>query len=170
MGLREAVMRALRSGDDATVRDLATTDRRAMRHFFGRLWDPDASVRRRAAVGVGWAAVAHPDQGRTVLRKVLWALNDESATNGVYAIPALPAIAQRAPELARPFVHPMASYAWDEGLRPAIEEALGAMESVLPDEVADCRRRIYHGAADATSKASSSPGRKTARKGDQREG
>jgi hypothetical protein len=169
MGLREAMMRALRSGDEAAVRHLATTDRRAMRHLFGRLWDPDESIRRRAADGVGWAAAAHPDQGRTVLRKVLWSLNDESATNGVYAIPALAAVAHRAPELARPFVQPMASYAWDDGLRPAIEEALESMAAVLPEEVAVCRRRIYHGAAGARIHASSSTGRRAARKGDQRE-
>lgn len=170
MGLKGEVMRALRHGDDATLERLASTDRRTMRHLFGRLWDPDPEIRERAARAVGWAAKAHPDQGLTALRKVQWALNDESATNGVYAIPAVAAIARDCPDLARPFVAPLASYSWDEGLRPAIDRALAAISAVLPDEVAACRRAHYHGAAGG-AEASSEPRRaRVARKGDQCEG
>ncbi len=62
---------------------------RAIRFLQGRLWDPDDEIRSRAAEALGAAAAAHPELGRELLRRALWALNDESATNGAYMLPAI---------------------------------------------------------------------------------
>jgi hypothetical protein len=136
MGLREEVVEVLRAGDTTRVEHVAVTDRRAMRHLLGRLWDQDSGVRHAACIGVGAAAAAHPDVGLDVVRRLMWALNDESATNGVYGIAALGEIGARDPALIGPFVGPLASYSWDDGLRLEILKALVRIAAVAPRIVA----------------------------------
>ena len=136
MGLREEVMEVLRAGDTTRVEQVAVSDRRAIRHLVGRLWDQDCEVRRAACIGVGAAAAAHPDVGLDVIRRLMWALNDESATNGVYGIAALGEIGARDPELIEPFVGPLASFSWDDGLRVEILKALVRIARVTPRIVA----------------------------------
>ena len=81
-------------------------------------------------------AAAHPELGREVARRLIWALNDESATNGVYGIPALGQIGRHAPSLVAPHVSALARMAWDQGLRLAILEALAEVARSSPDLVA----------------------------------
>ncbi len=81
-------------------------------------------IREHAAIALGAAASANPDLGRELLRGALWALNDESATNGSYMLPAIGEIGRQAPDLVAPFVGPMTSFMWDESLRPGILNAL----------------------------------------------
>jgi len=136
MGLKEEVRELLRTGDASRLERRTASDRRVMRHLLGRLWDPDEGVRRCAAEGVRVAASAHRDLGLDVIRRLIWALNDESATNGVYAVAALGEIGARDPDLMKEFVGPLASYVWDEGLREEILRALLRIASVAPKLVA----------------------------------
>ncbi len=99
----------------------------AVRHLLARLWDPDGEVRSRAAEAVGTAAVQHPELGIELLRRFAWALNDESATNGIFAIPAMAAVAVRSPEMAAPFVGQLVAALEDPGLA---EEARRALELI----------------------------------------
>ena len=99
MGLKGRVMELLRVGDEQALGALVAAEPRATRHLLGRLWDPDEVLRQRAARGIGAAAAAHPENGIDLTRRLMWALNDESATNGVYGIPALGQIGRRAPDL-----------------------------------------------------------------------
>ncbi len=107
-----------------------------MRFLLGRLWDPDETIRGRAAAGIGASAAVNRDLGRDVVRRLVWALNDESATNGVYGLAAIGEIGVRDPELIEPFVGPVACYAWDDGLGPEIIRALG--------RIADTARSSSH--------------------------
>jgi len=140
MGLRDVVNGLLRSGDGAGLREVVVREPRSIRHLMGRLWDPDQAVRRRAAEAIGDLAAAHPDLGRDVLRRMMWSLTDEAATNGVWVIPVLGAVAVRDPRLAAPFVGPVASLLWDRGLRAEIVSALERIRGHAPeltDEVRD---------------------------------
>lgn len=129
-------MELLRAGDTTRIEHIAVADRRAMRHLLGRLWDQDSGVRRTASVGVAAAAAAHPEIGLDIIRRLMWALNDESGMNGLSGIPALGEIGARDPELIEPFVGPLASYSWDDGLRQEILRALARIASVAPHIVA----------------------------------
>jgi hypothetical protein len=142
MSLKGVVMELLRAGDSAGLEQLATSERRAMRYLLGRLWDPDEKIRRRAAVAIGVGASAFPDLGRDVVRRLLWDLNDESATNGVYGLAALGEIGYRDPRLMAPFIAPVASYAWDDGLRPEILRVLCRMAESAPEQVAAIREIV----------------------------
>ena len=132
MGLKEEVRELLRQGRDEALAELASRDRGAVRPLLGRLWDPEPVIRQRAASALGLAAAANPDLGVEVARRLMWALNDESATNGVYGIPALGQIGRRSPEVITPFLSPMAAMAWDDGLRVELLLALAAVARTAP--------------------------------------
>jgi hypothetical protein len=66
----------------------------------------------------------------------MWALNDESATNGVYGVPALGEIGLRDPEMLAPYVPALVSMTVDSGLRLELLHALTAIAGPAPHLVA----------------------------------
>ncbi len=136
MRLSEEVKELLRQGRHTELVDRVVAEARIVRPLLARLYDPDDEIRDRAARVLGHAAAAHPELGREIARRLLWALNDESATNGVYGIPALGQIGRHAPDLIAPHVSSLARMAWDHGLRLAILEALTEVARSSPDLVA----------------------------------
>jgi hypothetical protein len=142
MWLKEEVMELLRQGDSEGLERMVVETPAAVRFLQGRLWDADPEIRSQAATALGAAAVAHPDLGRELLRRALWALNDESATNGAYMLPAIGEIGRRAPDLVTPFVGPMTGYLWDDGLRPGILDALRRIAETAPELIDGVRDRL----------------------------
>jgi hypothetical protein len=142
MRLKEEVMELLRQGDSDGLEQMVAETPAAVRFLQGRLWDADPEIRCRAAIALGAAAAAHPDLGRELLRRALWALNDESATNGGPMLPAIGEIGRRAPDLVTPFVGPMTSYLWDDGLRPGILGALRRIAETAPELIEEVRDRL----------------------------
>jgi len=142
MRLKEQVMELLRHGDLEGLERTAVENPRATRFLQGRLWDVDPEVRNNAAAALGVAAAAHPELGRELMRRALWALNDESATNGAPVLPAIAEIGRRAPEVVAPFIGPMTAYLWDDGLRLGILKALCRIAEVAPGLVDDIRGRL----------------------------
>jgi hypothetical protein len=142
MRLKEVVMEMLRCGDSEALERFVAERPVAARFLQGRLWDADPGIRHRAATALGSAAAAHPDLGREVLRRALWALNDESATNGGPMLPAIGEIGRQSPDLVADFVGPMTAYLWDEGLRPGILDALCRIAEVAPELIEEIRDRL----------------------------
>jgi hypothetical protein len=142
MRLKERVMELLRHGDSEGLEELVGENPSAVRFLQGRLWDSDPEIRQRAAVALGAAAAAHPDLGREVLRRALWAINDESATNGSPMLAAVGEIGRRSPDLVAPFVGPMTAYLWDEGLKSGILNALCRIADVAPELIEEVRDRL----------------------------
>jgi hypothetical protein len=85
---------------------------------------------------LGRAAAAHPALGQDLIRRLIWALNDESGTNGVYGIPALGEIGRCAPALLEPHLPGLVSVCWDDGLRLEVLRALLATAESDPRPVA----------------------------------
>ena len=135
-------MELLRQGDSEGLERMVGETPAAIRFLQGRLWDADPEIRSRAAIALGAVGAAHPDLGRELLRQALWAINDESATNGAYMLPAIGEIGRRSPDLVAPFVGPMTSYLWDEGLRPGILSALCRIAGEAPELIEDIRDRL----------------------------
>jgi len=136
MGLREMVMELVQSADRSGLERLCVAEPRTVRYLVGRLWEADEDLRSSAACGIGAAAAAHRELGREVLRRLMWALNDEAGTNGVYGLAAIGEIGARAPDLVEDFVAPVASLAWDDGLRLEILRALARIADADPTRVA----------------------------------
>jgi hypothetical protein len=141
-------MEAIRAAGSVDLERLARDEPRAVRHLLGRLWDPDEPVRRRAGQGVGAAAAAHPDVGVDVARRMTWAFNDESATKGVCGLTALGEIGFRPPGVIAACVDPIASPAWDKGLRAGIVKALRRIGEPAPEPV-EPHRDLLLGTDDA---------------------
>ena len=135
-------MELLRAGDQQALGALAAVQPQATRFLLGRLWDPDEIIRRRAARAIGVAAASHREIGADLLRRLMWALNDESATNGLYGIPAVAEIGFNDPELAAPFIAPLASISWDDGLRMEIILALIRIAEAAPEKVRPVCRQV----------------------------
>ena len=144
-------MELLRQGREQELAEKVAANRRAVRPVLARLWDPDAQIRAGAARALGQAAATHSELGREVVRRLLWALNDESATNGVYAIPALGEIGRRAPGLMTHHVPALVSMARDEGLRGEILRALRAVARAAPTLVAGELDRLATSVDDSQS-------------------
>jgi hypothetical protein len=142
MRVKGVVMQMLRSGDRQGMNDLVVQQPRSIRYLQGRLWDPELRVRQNAAEALGCAAAEHHELGRELLRRAMWALNDESGMNGKYALPLIGEIGHEAPELVGPFVGPMTSYLWDENLRPGILRALCRIAEVAPGLIEGVRERL----------------------------
>ena len=142
MRLKGAVMELLRRGDRDGLERLVASEPRAVQPLVGRLWDRDPDVIRLAAETLGSAAVAHPGLGEELLRRAMWAFNDESATHGAPMLPMVGEIGRRDPELVSRFVGPMTSYLWDETLRPGSLRALCRISETAPELVAEVRDRL----------------------------
>jgi hypothetical protein len=142
MGLKGEIMQLIRQRDAVGLERLIEADPRAVRHLLGRLWDADDEVRLLAAKGFGTAAVAHPQLTTDVVRRLIWALNDESAMNGVNGLAALGEIGFHNPGLIAPFVGPLASFVWDDGLRPGILNALARIVEAAPQTVEQVRDHL----------------------------
>jgi hypothetical protein len=142
MRLKEVVMELLRQGDSEGLERMVAEMPSAVRFLQGRLWDPNPEIRCRSAIALGAAAAAHPDLGRELLRRALWAMNDESATNGAPVLAAIGQIGRCAPDLVAPFVGPMTAYLWDDSLRPGILEALRRIAEQRPEMIEDIRDRL----------------------------
>lgn len=126
-------MELLAAGRQDELAGLAAGNRRVVRHLVGRLWDPDPVVRRAAARALGEAAALHPDLGRDVVRRLLWALNDESGADGRDGLLGLGWIGRAAPGLLAPHVGALVEMAWDDGLRVRLLEALCVAAEGAPE-------------------------------------
>jgi hypothetical protein len=155
MRLKERVMELLRRGDEGGLERMAVAEPRAVQPLLGRLWDREPEIAARAARALGAAAAAHPEIGRDLLRRAMWALNDESATNGAPMLPAVGEIGFRAPKLVAPFVAPMSSYLWDASLRPGILRALCRIAEAAPvlDDELRSQLAVLASGADAEERA-----------------
>jgi HEAT repeat protein len=154
MGLKETVMRLLEMADSAGLKRLVAQDPRAVRHLVGRLWDPEPEIRYNAARAIGVVAALRPESGRELARRFMWALNDESATNGAYVVSALGEIGYHDPDLLAPFVAPLASHLRDDGLRPEILLALSRIAERQPGLVKRVRGELeqYRNVGDTTQR------------------
>jgi hypothetical protein len=142
MRLKEMVMEMLQRGDSEGLEQLVLEQPSAIRYLQGRLWDAEQRVRQNAAEALGSAAANRPELGREILRRALWALNDESATNGAPVLPVIGEIGFRNPEVVAPFVGPMTSYLWDDGLRPGILRALSRIAESAPHLIMEVREQL----------------------------
>jgi hypothetical protein len=125
-------MELLRQGREEAAADLAIANPRALGPLVARLWDPVPEIRRGAAGAIGRSAAAHPARGLEVVRRLMWALNDESATNGAYGIPALGEIGHRCPDMMATFVPALAAMAGDDGIRQELLKAFGRIAESDP--------------------------------------
>jgi cobyrinic acid a,c-diamide synthase len=114
---------------------LAASEPRAVRHLLALTYQADETLRRTAARAVARAGRYHPRLVQNVIRRLVWAMNDESGTNAVTAPGVLQAIAEEQPELLLPAVPDLIRLAADESLREGLAGALRLVASRCPGKV-----------------------------------
>jgi hypothetical protein len=95
----------------------------------------DPEISKTAVRGIALAARYHPELVLNVVRRLVWAMNDESATNALSAPAVLLAIANEKPELLLPVVPDLTRLAGDPGLQEGLAETLKTLASRCPGRV-----------------------------------
>lgn len=117
------------------IENLVAQEPRAIRYLLGMTYHSDDERRRVAAEGIAIASRHHPKQVKAVVRRLIWAMNDESGTNALTAPDVLLAIARVRPEILLPAVPDMTRLASDEGLQEGLGAALKVISEACPGQV-----------------------------------
>jgi hypothetical protein len=136
VSVRAAIMEAIARRDLAMLEEVVAGDRRSLRHLVGLIYQPEPEVQRLAARGVALAASHHPVQVEEVIRRLIWAMNDESCTNAAGAPEVLRALAEECPRLLVPMIPDLLRLSADPGLHDDLVETVRRVAEQLPREAA----------------------------------
>jgi hypothetical protein len=135
-GLRAAVGR----GDLTEVERLVAADRRLVRTLLGMTYQADPARCAVAADGLALAARHHPELLTDVLRRLIWAMNDESGTNAMNAPLVIRRIAESEPRLLVGLVPDLLRLTADPVLRDELVAAVRRVAELLPAQAAAALR------------------------------
>ncbi len=121
---------------------MAAASPRAMRFVTRRLWDEDPAVARSSAAALAMVAATDAARGRELLRRFLWALNDESATNAGPVLEAVAALAAHTPELVRPYAGALVPLLADPGLAGGVVTVFERLLAAVPAAVEEFREEL----------------------------
>ncbi len=122
MSARERVADAVREGRLDGLAALAEADPRVLRHLLALAYRPEAEIRATAGQAIAAASRRHPQLVQEMVRRLIWAMNDESGTHAVTAPAVLRAIAEETPDLLLPLVSEFSASRAIAGLRDNLVE------------------------------------------------
>jgi len=135
MRLRTRLMQALEGERTAELETLVAGEPRVVRHLLGLSYHSDDTLRAGALRALKTAARHHPDLVQNLVRRLVWAMNDESGTNALTAPAVVRAIAEEAPRLLIPMVPDLIRLSADPGLQEGLAQALRLVVKRCPGEV-----------------------------------
>lgn len=138
MRLRTKVQAAVEDGMQGNLdgmENLVAQEPRAIRYLLGMTYHSDDERRKVAATGIAMASLHHPKLIKAVVKRLIWAMNDESGTNALTAPGVLLAIASVRPEILLPAVPDMTRLASDDGLREGLADTLKVISEACPGKV-----------------------------------
>lgn len=135
MSLRTRVLDLVAQNDAPALFELVAEEPRAIRYLVGCTYQTDDQARLLACRGIGRAARHHPELVQQVVRRLIWAMNDESGTNALTAPEVVKAVAVEKPELLLPMVPDLTRLAADEGLQETLAEVLRTLAEKFPGSV-----------------------------------
>jgi hypothetical protein len=141
MNLRARIEMAIRGQDSAAIETLVAENPRVLRHLTSMTYDTDDGVRAVAAHAIALAARHHPEQVSELVRRLIWAMNDESGTNSHTAPEVILAIALEKPDLLLPMMPDLARLTADDELRPVLLSAVRAVAERYPASAWICPHR-----------------------------
>ena len=136
MNLKERTHNTVQNGSDDEIERLVSEEPRAVRYTLGLTYREDSGVRKRAARAVALAARHHPALVQNVIRRLVWAMNDESGTNGTTSPEVLQAIADEVPELLVPMVPDIVRLSAEPELHEGLAAVLLTVSLRCPGEIA----------------------------------
>jgi len=135
VSLRVQVRDLVARGETEKLGALVADEPRAIRHLVGLTYQDDEKTRAVACRAIGRASRHHPDLVQQVVRRLIWAMNDESGTNSLTAPEVVKAVAEESPELLLPLVPDLTRLAADEGLHERLAEVLRMLAEKFPGSV-----------------------------------
>ncbi|MCL2336422.1 MAG: HEAT repeat domain-containing protein [Firmicutes bacterium] len=142
MKLKKQIQAALSQGDYQTAMELgAGQTGQAIAALINSLYSTDDLLRWRAVECLGLLtkqiSLTEPAQGREIIRRLLWALNDESGGSGWASTEAVGEIIRNRPDLYQEFVSIIVSFREDPALIGGIIWGLGRIGEIDPALVND---------------------------------
>lgn len=134
--VRQAIERA-QYGEFSDMEKLVAEEPKTVRHLLGITYHPDSAKRDAAARGLALASRYHPKLVQEVVRRLVWAMNDESGTNALTAPQVIQAIAEEEPQLLVPLVPDLTRLAADPGLKEGLSAALKTVSRRCPGQVGE---------------------------------
>jgi cobyrinic acid a,c-diamide synthase len=133
--LRQQVEQLVRERRLSELDILVAGQPRAVRHLLSLSYQPDQETRKFAAQGIALASRHHQGLVQNVVRRLIWAMNDESGTNAQSAPAVLQAIAEEDPELLLPVLGDIIRLAADEGLYQGLAKTLRIIKESCPGKI-----------------------------------
>jgi len=135
MTQREQVERAVRGKRLDDLERIVSREPGALQHLLRHMYDPDEEVRRVAASGIALGARYHRPTIEQIIKRLVWAMNDESGTNAPYAPEVLLAIAREDPELLVPVAPDLVRLSRDITLYDELVVVLNEVADKCPGQV-----------------------------------
>jgi cobyrinic acid a,c-diamide synthase len=133
--LRREVEQLVAHGELEKLDTLVSENPRAIRYLLGLSYRPDEEIRSVAARGIALAGKHHPGLVQNVIRRLVWAMNEESGANALTAPVVLQAIAEEQPELLLPMVPDILRLAADNGLYDGLARTLHMVREGCPGKL-----------------------------------
>jgi len=143
-GLRKRVELLVRERRIDELEAVVAAEPRAVRHLVSLSYQPDEDVRLAAAQGIARAARYHRKLVQSIVRRLIWAMNDESGTNAETAPAVLLAIAGEDPELLLPMLPDIIRLAGDRGLHDGLSRTLRIVKDSCPGKIGESLSRALN--------------------------
>ena len=135
MSLRREVREVVAQGDLDALDALVEGEPAAVQYLLGGIYDADDERRAFCARGLARSARHHAELVGRFVRRLVWAMNDESGANALAAPGAVLAIAREDPALLLPVVPDLFRLSQDEGLAEGLREVLAIVAKAHPGEL-----------------------------------
>jgi cobyrinic acid a,c-diamide synthase len=133
--LRRQVEQLVRERRFDDLDELVAENPRAVRHLLSLTYQLDDETREVAARGIALAIRHHPGLVQNVVRRLIWAMNEESGTNAQTAPTVLQAIAGEDAEFLLPVLPDLIRLAADEGLYRGLAKTLIIIKDSCPGKI-----------------------------------
>jgi len=153
--LKTAVQHAVKAyqeGESEILEKLVAEEPGAMRYLLSMTYQDDPEKRNIAAKGIAFGSKHHPRLAKDLVRRLIWAMNDESGTNALTAPDVLVVLAEVNPEILLPMVPDMTRLTADPGLKDGLTQTLETVAEKCPGQVGErlsrsLKKRLRKGSA-----------------------
>lgn len=135
--LRERLTVLLQEADFRGVVQLASREGGVVRLLLQYLYDPGDLLHWRALEGLGHVAAVHPDQVKKVIGRLLWLLNEDSASVGWGAAAALGEIGRHNLAVIQDIIPMFCGYLEEEFSRAPMLWGVGRLAETHPEALTE---------------------------------
>jgi len=135
--LRERLNALLQEADFAGITRLAARERMVVRLLLQYLYDPGDLLYWRALEGLGHVAAAHPHQVQKVIGRLLWLLNEDSASVGWGAAAALGEIGRHNLRIVEDIIPMFCGFLEESFSRAPMLWGVGRLAEVHPEALTE---------------------------------